>query len=341
MNNNQALELEKYETPEAFYQDYKSKFNQWMWIWLAALIACFALLVADFVITLVFQDSFLKTFYFKLGTNAAAEVGKLTSNMILNTYIYRVASIVAYMLIFAYLIYAIISYKISANKNQTFIRQNMWLGILTFVVAIYAVFNLIQYMYNNALNEYAPFAIAIFAVELISSILYVLIYFIPAGQIRKLVKYNLFVVQNIQFKLIQKKFRESQANGGNNPFDIFNIFNNMAAEFNANAQDASESNSEEEDEIARQYHEAKEKAAKKEPYNPSTSMDEEKDQAMAKLLSMPNQQLFQMAAILNISGYEDMSKDELASLIYNYTKQAQERYAQTQKEIHQDNNDKK
>ncbi|MFV8470311.1 hypothetical protein [Mycoplasma sp. VS509_3] len=339
--NNQTIELEKYETVESFFRDYKNKFNQWMWVWLACVVTCFALLVADFVITLVFQKDFLNAYYFKMGSSAATQVSKENPNVMLNVYIYRVASIVVYILIFAYLIYSIISYKVTANKNQSFIRQNMWLGILTFVVAIYAVFNLIQYMYNNALNQYAPFAIAIFAIELVSSILYILIYFIPAGQVRKLVKYNVFVVQNIQFKIIQKKFQESQANGGSSPFDIFNIFNNMAAEFNANAQDASEGNSEEEDEIARQYHEAKQKAAKKELYNPATSMDEEKDKAMEKLLSMPNQQLFEMAAILNISGYEDMSKDELASLIYNYTKQAQERYAQTQKEIHQDNNDKK
>ncbi|MFV8401334.1 hypothetical protein [Mycoplasma sp. 005V] len=339
-NKQLLLELDKYDTTDSFFEDFKKRFNKWVWIWFTAVLLAFSLLVADFVITLVFKDSFLKWFYFRPSSTAGTEIAQNGGQMLLNTFIYRVVTLVIYLLIFGYLAYSMIAYKIISNKEKSFVKQSGWTPILTFIVALYAVFNLIQYMYNSGLNQYANYAIALFAIELISSILYIFIYFVPAGQIRKLIKFNVFVIQNVEFKDFQKKYREVVKESDRGPLDILNLFNKMSADM-AFTGDFPDDVTDEERELSRRYAEAKREAEKRAPFNPNTSLDEEKVQAMEKLMAMPNSQLFQMAAILNISGYQDMTKDELASLIYNYTKEAQVRWEETKKEIKEDQTDKK
>ncbi|SYV96748.1 Uncharacterised protein [Mycoplasmopsis edwardii] len=49
-------------------------------------------------------------------------------------------------------------------------------------------------------------------------------------------------------------------------------------------------------------------------------VDKAKEEAVKKILELPNEQLYKMAEMLNIFGYKEMTKEELAEIIYINTK---------------------
>ncbi|MHA3828235.1 hypothetical protein [Mycoplasma sp. Z1473D] len=346
MNNHAVFNPNDYPTTESFYEKFKEKFNLWTWIWISGLILCLALLIADLVLKIVFQSDFVNYGYYREDAWPKDHPTEAEKSYFLSIFFYRIFWIVVFILAFGYLIYSVITYRINSKTQKSFINNSQTMWFVALFIAMWEVFQLIEYMVNSELNKYAGFAIAGFVLELVLSITYLVVYFVPTGQVKKIQKFNIFVNQNIQFKEWQKNYQKMYKDG-NGPLDIFGIFNQIVPDTNSASSDSSAT--EEDNNMAQSYQEG-ENENKKTSSGASQAAysDPQKAAAMEKLLSKPNSQLFQMAAILNISGYEDMSKEELASLIYNYTKQAQERYQQVKKQedieeaqVVEDNTDKK
>ncbi|WP_426461357.1 hypothetical protein [Mycoplasma hafezii] len=127
----------------------------------------------------------------------------------------------------------------------------------------------------------------------------------PVAKIRRAF---LFIHKKRQAEAAQKAFMEWFGNLQNNPnananFD-FNQFSQTAQKYDDEIEKDEEKNPETTD---------NEKADDK-----KSPEELKKQKEIKRLLSLPNEQLEEIAKMLNIYGYQSMSKQELAEIIYNY-----------------------
>ncbi|WLP85521.1 hypothetical protein [Mycoplasma seminis] len=323
------------------YEKYKKYFTMWVWILFASLACALALILANIIITSVNFDLISKYGYFKEGTEQADKFyaaiiknnaqGAIQNNLL----IYNIIQNVVFAFIFVWLEYLVVSGWVKATNEKSYARYPRTIYMVTFFLALYNLLNLTQFIQQPSMQSYAGYSIALFIISLFYAIVNILAWIFPARQMSIIVRMFIGLQQAIQWKKIQSQYAKMMKEG-KNPFDIFGMFGQeMAAEMNA-AMSSENIQEQQDEELAQSHQEGKDQNTANKQNTTENRESLEQQEAVKKLLEIPNNQLFQMAQILNISGYEDMSKQELATLIYKYTKQAQARYNEVEQDQKED-----
>ncbi|SJZ57239.1 hypothetical protein [Mycoplasmopsis verecunda] len=336
------INLNNFSSQESIFDKYKKQFTFWVWVWFASLLLVLLLQLSVFILYGVFSKPYVtEGIYVKgsptytaihsqlhgAGASASAidgyRQGMLIWNMLYNA---------IFIVIFVYMLVMLVKAFINISKKKDFTTFPLALNTWTFFLGLFSIFSLFQYATenNSAVQDYVKSYLAIFIINIIFATLNIVIWIIPARQVKALITISARYANHKFMMEFQERYSQ-MLKSGINPFEALSAAagaGSMADGFGMNQSDQQPL-----------YESHQESKNKNETLKEQVSnADLEKQKYIDQLMQMPNSQLFQMAQILNISGYEDMSKQELVSLIYNYTKQAEKAYKTVQDDLNKEEN---
>ncbi|WP_036452424.1 hypothetical protein [Mycoplasma buteonis] len=233
------------------------------------------------------------------------ESSQIIRQIIFNIIGYALAILVILSLVIAFYIKGVIS----SYKAKDFSKlSNGSLLTLSFL----GFYNLFQILWNAIFNsgsgqtynfsDDAPTLQIFWIIQIVFVILTVLIWLgvqIPVSRIRK--QFNAVHIRNSiieQQRQMMQYLNDFQKNNAGFNFDFSQMNQDQTTE------DGFSDNQETEESSTAQE---------------TQTVSEEQKTEIKKLLELPNEQLFEIAKMLKIYGYETMSKQELAEKIYSYT----------------------
>ncbi|MCU4706369.1 hypothetical protein [Mycoplasma sp. CSL7503-lung] len=177
-------------------------------------------------------------------------------------------------------------------KNKNFKHISSWVQLIYYGLAIWKIIGFIVSITQNAFatigNNYLSIISLIF--NILSLVIFMVIIFFLHGKLNKIQRAFKYIEYVKTMEEYQKAFMENIRS--NNPFgpSSFNATNSSEEERNSNNR------------------------------NSHSKDDYTNSENYKKIIELPREQLNDIAKKLNIFGYEDMEKEELAKLIYNITK---------------------
>ncbi|WBP84098.1 hypothetical protein [Mycoplasmopsis edwardii] len=175
-------------------------------------------------------------------------------------------------------------------KTKTFINISSWALIVSKIHGFLSIINLISFFTSgNKISDQKTFQVVYLVITLIIVVLSIFQLFVVSWNITQIKRLFIMKEMEIKAKEFMEQFNKSiQNNEFQNAFGMnVNPFNNVKEE--VKTEEAQE-------------------------------VDKAKEEAVKKILELPNEQLYKMAEMLNIFGYKEMTKEELAEIIYINTK---------------------
>ncbi|QKT05630.1 hypothetical protein [Mycoplasma sp. OR1901] len=178
-------------------------------------------------------------------------------------------------------------------KNKNFKYISSWVQLIYYALAIWKVIGFIVSITQNSFvgmgNNYLSIISLVF--NILSLLIFMVIIFFLHGKLNKIQRAFKYIEYVKTMEEYQKAFMENIRS--NNPFG--------PSTFNADPASNEEKNKE-----------SKTQSTKTDDYLNSENYK--------KIIELPREQLNDIAKKLNVFGYEEMEKEELAKLIYNITK---------------------
>lgn len=290
----------------------KSRFRKIWILALVALIVPFLCFLADAIYLAVSYEK-IQNWYSIMGAKPE-EAQSLFSMMLL----WRVVAVV--LLFFMLLFYSLNISK--CYKEKSFMYVGKWIfttySIIWFgasIDLIYSIFRVFKYLHTDGLSSYRIYT----GLQVIYVILMIILAFLFMRNMKNVVfAFNRAYWLEMQAKAAQELFK----NLNDDQVDAINsLFGVNLEKKNPNEEEAIIVTSQKEKE------EQKEAAKRK--------------RNLEKLLSLPNEQLFQAAEKLNIRGYEHMEKEKLANLILDIVDMNSKRKESQKDDESKSNDDKK
>lgn len=309
----------KQGTTEKLWSFEKSTFRFWVWSYFAFLLVLVLISIINIVL-----------FYFADFNNvdpSLIDAGSKTLTMsdlnnIKQKFLQNVITQVIYNL--ALLVFYVFGVQSSYDKKN-FKHLNQ---LVVYLVYLTVFINLINFLtliddfsifYKNV-NVIGKFPLAIMGLNIFQSVITIIFGILLGREVSAIRKAFIRIEFMKQQEEFMKMMKENMSQNPNNPYGMYNPFmgdfyRNPNSYQNIKDEDAQQNAKEvdetEEFEINKSSH-SKEKNISKE--------DSQREEEIKKLLELPNQKLFKIAEKLNIFGYEDLTKEELAEKIYIYTK---------------------
>ncbi|MEX0364012.1 hypothetical protein [Mycoplasmopsis synoviae] len=291
-----------YSDENKLWNDYNKVFFHYVMWFIAGLFSLFLVEAIQLLLLVVYKNDILLSFY-KLAQQqnlSNQESFAIQSfNQQLGIQIFTALLYLGIAVYFAYTAFA-------SRKLKSYYHLSSFVINTLAILIIVKVIMLVVFTINNSVGPITgtevPALIAIYVVSIVASVLVGLVFLRPVSLIKKSF---VFTRRRNEFMKMQEMFKNSQSNP--NGFDLnafFNHVNNQNKDPYMKSQD--------------------EQAYQDNPYTGQNdkvqNVKSEKDLKIEKLLSLPKEQLHEIAKILNIFGYEKLDKKELAEKIYNYTK---------------------
>ncbi|QDF65219.1 hypothetical protein [Mycoplasma nasistruthionis] len=243
-------------------------------------------------------------------TQIAPNDRTILQNVAQQQFIYSIITNLLLMFAIGYAIFTLgLGYYKSVQKQDYIHLQLTYVRVMLFI-GLWNAIDLFQYIFFSKVRV-IPFQSASngyiinFIFEMLILSISIVSWIFVSHNIKKI--WILFF--NIKRKKQMEEFLKQAQKMQNDPNSFLNMmFGGQANSFNADAQPKTEQAEQE----TTQNLEATQVAE---------TTDPQKEQQVKKLLELPNSQLFSIAKMLKISGYQDMEKTELANLIYEYSKQ--------------------
>ncbi|WP_322962006.1 hypothetical protein RRG51_00770 [Mycoplasmopsis cynos] len=273
------------------WKNEKQHFRIWFILFIVFWSIITLLYLGLFVLDLVFKDEIIKSIDANIKNGPEQ---KNDSNPYYNT---RLVIDILFFIGPAIILILFVISLVDSYKKKTFIGISSFSITLAKFIGIMTIINLIlfstSYIYANGETIYSKIYSSLSGIVILFNIIQL---FFAANNISKIKK--LFIQKELenQAKIFFDAMNKAQNNSPFGP-DLNSFFNN--------AQTKQQSVNEEEATVV----------------NDSTpKTDSEKQMIIKKILELPNEQLHKIAEKLNIFGYEEMSKEQLAEIIYNHTK---------------------
>ncbi|QNM93606.1 hypothetical protein H9M94_03335 [Mycoplasma sp. Pen4] len=325
--------LREDHTSDSLYEKGKKTFNYWIAILLAAIALTIILTVSTLIIGSIgisepFKEKGIWTQTFdELAKNIKnADATSLYNNFIMS-FISTILLTTTTLVLSVYLVYSVVRDWKKANEDRTYIDVNKQNFTLLTAIGFISFIQIILFSSSFSIQTgYSQLGVAFIVLSILSAVIGLLTKLFPGTQFRRIK----FLFENIKRKEESAKILKSlsQAFNGNNTNGGNNWLNELLAgqvPSDLRASDIDQNDSENSfDKSASKSNNETTKSTKE------TVEELQKRQTIEKLISLPNDQLFKMAKLLNIVEYQSLPKEELAELIYNYTKQNNETYEKTE-----------
>ncbi|MEA4191297.1 MULTISPECIES: hypothetical protein [unclassified Mycoplasma] len=301
----------KYRKADELYEKGQKTFASWVWLLFASITLIAALTLAGFLIVTIGHNTFLKPDTTNLSSDDVIKVINESKSL----FIFYIINQIFYIIIFCAAAIVIIISFIKVRKEKTYLNFNRWPILLSTIVGLFSVFTLFKYIFNGTFNQpgLPNIVIAIVVIDVVTTILTIVNWLIPAKKVVFIIKMFYSIKMEEETLAMAAKMQELFKNNPNGISDLFSGFANGANlnDIFKNQNKAADATDSEKKDLSEEE---------------KIQADVQKETAIKKLLEIPNEQLFKMAELLGISGYQEMPKDKLAELIFNYTKQANEEH---------------
>ncbi|AWX70307.1 hypothetical protein DP067_03000 [Mycoplasmopsis anatis] len=304
----------KQESIEKLWSHEKTTFRFWVWSYFAFLLSLVIISLIN-VVLYYFADFSSINPALIVGTTKPLDHDAINaiSQKFMQGVIVQIIYNVALLTFFVFGIQK--SYE---NRNfkylNLFVISLVYLTVFINIISFITLINDFSVFYKNV-SVMGKFPIAILGLNIFQSII-TIIFGILLGREITAIKRAFVRLEILKEQENLMRMMKNMGVNASNPYGMYNPFMGGFAP-NANQYNqAREENIKEVDETEEV------EISKEKPLDEKVKTKDDliREEEIKKLLDLPNQKLFKIAEKLNIFGYEDLTKEELAEKIYIYTK---------------------
>lgn len=309
----------KQNTIEKLWSFEKSTFRFWVWSYFVFLLVLVLISIVNIVL-----------FYFADFNNidpslidaGAKQITMSELNNIKNKFLQNVITQVIYNL--ALLVFYVFGIQNSYDKKN-FKHLNQLVVYLVYLTVFINLINFVTLIddfsifYKNV-NVIGKFPLAIMGLNIFQSVITIIFGIFLGKEISAIRKAFIRIELLKQQEEFLEKMKKDMGINMNNPYGMYDPF---MSGFYRNPNSYQNVNDQEVQKNAKEADETEEVEINKPMFTEEKNShkdDSQREKEIKKLLELPNQKLFKIAEKLNIFGYEDLTKEELAEKIYIYTK---------------------
>lgn len=309
----------KQNTIEKLWSFEKSTFRFWVWSYFVFLLVLVLISIVNIVL-----------FYFADFNNidpslidaGAKQITMSELNNIKNKFLQNVITQVIYNL--ALLVFYVFGIQNSYDKKN-FKHLNQLVVYLVYITVFINLINFVTLIddfsifYKNV-NVIGKFPLAIMGLNIFQSVITIIFGIFLGKEISAIRKAFIRIELLKQQEEFLEKMKKDMGINMNNPYGMYDPF---MSGFYRNPNSYQNVNDQEVQKNAKEADETEEVEINKTMFTEEKNShkdDSQREKEIKKLLELPNQKLFKIAEKLNIFGYEDLTKEELAEKIYIYTK---------------------
>ncbi|UCU26392.1 hypothetical protein [Mycoplasma anserisalpingitidis] len=309
----------KQNTIEKLWSFEKSTFRFWVWSYFVFLLVLVLISIVNIVLFYFADFNNIDPSLIDAGTK---QLTMSELNNIKNKFLQNVITQVIYNL--ALLVFYVFGIQNSYDKKN-FKHLNQLVVYLVYLTVFINLINFVTLIddfsifYKNV-NVIGKFPLAIMGLNIFQSVITIIFGIFLGKEISAIRKAFIRIELLKQQEEFLEKMKKDMGINMNNPYGMYDPF---MSGFYRNPNSYQNVNDQEVQKNAKEADETEEFEINKPMFTEeknSNKDDSQREKEIKKLLELPNQKLFKIAEKLNIFGYEDLTKEELAEKIYIYTK---------------------